>query len=106
MMKKFGGQNMNYVSEKKDVVVLECECGNEIVKVSLDRDYGDDLAIVGFYQDLFSSRQEPPSKWKILWKILTKGDYFLYEICLRKKDVAILRDSLTKFLEEPEKPQF
>lgn len=83
----------------EDCVRVQCDCGCMIMEIG---DLWDDKMYLSFWVQAFMEKQDScwdrlKTKLKLLWKVITKGDYFLHELIIDKGDIKNIKEYLDKF---------
>jgi hypothetical protein len=83
------GEKVNYY--------YECDCGSEIVRVAVDREYPDEI-----YLSFYESPGIPGLWWKLrqAWQIIRYGRPYEDMVWLSFKDAERLANNLMKLVKE------
>lgn len=89
------------MDSKYKTLHLECDCTIHGLRLSYWDDDPDEVYL-SFWIEEFYARQTGfwDSLWnriKIAFKVMCKGDYFLHEIILNKKDMKRLKEYVGRF---------
>ena len=92
------------MNNKRDSLFLLCEyyyIGLMLDKF-FEKDPNKDKLYLSFWVSEFDARQNNfwdrlRIKAKLLWKIITKGDYFLHELLLTRDQVEKLKEYINRF---------
>lgn len=93
---------MVLTNKEETKIIIECNCGCESLSIdSFDngngtKDYFISMSVNAFYSEQEGFFSKFIKRVKTAWYILTKGTYYLYEICLNEKDMQELKDIIIK----------
>lgn len=95
------GEKMNvsdYTNYKHDCIVT-CQCGNEIIRITQDAEFEEDIYL-SMFQYYNSASMSFRQRIKYLWQILRHGMPYSDCICLKQKDLKALREAINKILDD------